>query len=90
MAQKIQTTLIDDLDSDVEATGYVVFARDGATYEIDLSDKHTAELRAAVAPYVAGATRHVSSHSRPLPPPDAAAGDGHEVARAATRVACWR
>lgn len=53
MAQKIQTTLIDDLDLDGEATGTVMFALDGATYEIDLDDQYTAELRATLAPYVA-------------------------------------
>lgn len=58
-AQKIQTTLIADLDPDVEATGTVTLALDGATYEIDLSDEHTAELRATIAPYAAAAGRKV-------------------------------
>jgi len=30
MAQKIQTTLIDDLDPELEATGTVAFALDGS------------------------------------------------------------
>jgi len=33
MAQKIQTTLIDDLDPELEATGTVAFALDGSGSE---------------------------------------------------------
>ncbi len=57
MAQQIQTTLIDDLDPDQEATVTIAFALDGATYEIDLSDEHADELRDAFAPYVDAARR---------------------------------
>lgn len=58
MAQKVEVKLIDDLDGS-EATQTVLFALDGKSYEIDLSDDHTAELRAALAPFV-GAARKVS------------------------------
>ena len=47
MAQKIQTLFIDDIDGG-EAEGTVRFALDGAEYEIDLSSKHSEELRSAL------------------------------------------
>ena len=51
MAQKIQTLFIDDLDGG-EAEGTVRFGLDGTDYEIDLSGKHSKELRAALAKYI--------------------------------------
>lgn len=58
MAQKVEVKLIDDLDGS-EASQTVLFALDGKSYEIDLNDDHTAELRAALAPFV-GAARKVT------------------------------
>jgi hypothetical protein len=52
MAQRIITSLIDDLDGKTEASETVVFALDGKTYEIDLSKKNASKLRGALAPYV--------------------------------------
>ena len=51
MAQKIQTLFIDDIDGG-EAEGTVRFGLDGTEYEIDLSTKHSKELRAALGKYV--------------------------------------
>jgi hypothetical protein len=51
MAQKIQTSYIDDLDGS-EAEGTVLFSLDGTQYEIDLSTSHAKELRTALAPYI--------------------------------------
>jgi hypothetical protein len=51
MAQKIQTLFIDDIDGGA-AEGTVRFALDGADYEIDLSGKHSDELRTALRKYV--------------------------------------
>jgi hypothetical protein len=51
MAQKIQTLFIDDIDGGA-AAGTVRFALDGADYEIDLSSKHSDELRDALQKYV--------------------------------------
>ena len=62
MAQKIQTLFIDDIDGG-EAEGTVRFGLDGAEYEIDLSGRHTNELRAALDTYVAHA-RKVGSTAR--------------------------
>ena len=56
MAQKIQTLFIDDIDGG-EAEGTVRFALDGAEYEIDLSAKHSEELRSALGKYVAHARK---------------------------------
>jgi hypothetical protein len=69
MAQKIQTLFIDDIDGGT-AEGTVRFGLDGTEYEIDLSVKHTEELRKVLANYVAhgrktaGATRRASRGRR--------------------------
>lgn len=57
MATKTTTTFIDDfdnseLDPDVKST---TFALNGATYEIDLSEKNAAALAAALEPFIAKA-----------------------------------
>lgn len=52
MAQKVNIVLVDDIDGS-EATQTVAFGLDGASYEIDLNDGHAAELREALATYVA-------------------------------------
>jgi hypothetical protein len=58
MAQKVITLLTDDLDGS-EASQTVLFALDGKSYEIDLNDEHTEELREKLALYI-GAGRKVS------------------------------
>lgn len=65
MAQKIQTLFIDDIDGGV-AEGTVRFALDGNEFEIDLSAKHSDQLRQALANYVAHA-RKVSGTARRAP-----------------------
>ncbi|MFC6885926.1 MULTISPECIES: histone-like nucleoid-structuring protein Lsr2 [Actinomadura] len=50
MAQKVQVSLVDDLDGGTAAET-VSFALDGRSYEIDLSKKNAKKLRAAVAPF---------------------------------------
>jgi len=65
VAQKIQTLFVDDIDGS-EAEGTVRFGLDGAEYEIDLNTKHAAELRAALAQYVAAARRATGAR-RPGP-----------------------
>jgi hypothetical protein len=64
MAQKHIVQLIDDLDG-AEAAETVEFALDGTRYEIDLSADNAAELRDALAIYIANARRS----SRPGPRP---------------------
>jgi hypothetical protein len=56
MAQRVNVILVDDIDES-EASETVAFALDGVDYEIDLSDEHAAELRDALALYVAHGRR---------------------------------
>jgi Lsr2 len=63
MAQKTVIQLVDDLDGS-EAQGTVSFGLDGTAYEIELSQAHAAELREAVAPYLAAARRVVRVSGR--------------------------
>jgi hypothetical protein len=56
VAQRIQTTLIDDLDS-TPAEGTVRFGLDGTDFEIDLNAGHDQALRDLLAPYVKAARR---------------------------------
>jgi hypothetical protein len=64
MAQKIQTLFIDDIDGS-EAEGTVRFSLDGTDYEIDLSAVHTADLRAALAPFIAASRKVPGAVRRP-------------------------
>jgi hypothetical protein len=54
MAKHVQTRLLDDIDGS-EAVETVPFGLDSVDYEIDLNPEHAAELRDALAPYVAAA-----------------------------------
>ena len=63
MAKQTVVTLIDDLDGQVAAET-IDFSIDGASYEIDLSDKNAAALRDALAPYL-GVARRVGRAARP-------------------------
>ncbi|WP_030660777.1 Lsr2 family protein [Streptomyces rimosus] len=51
MAQKVQILLVDDLNGG-KADETVTFGLDGKSYEIDLSKKHAAKLREALAEFV--------------------------------------
>ena len=57
MAQKIQTLLTDDLDPELEATETIIFGLDSASYEIDLNDEHSSQMRDAIGPFVAAARK---------------------------------
>jgi hypothetical protein len=56
VAQKVQVLLVDDLDGGA-AEQTVTFALDGVSYEIDLNDKHAAELREAFATWIGHARK---------------------------------
>ncbi|MFE9833961.1 Lsr2 family protein [Streptomyces sp. NPDC005551] len=56
MAQKVQVTLVDDLDGS-EADETVTFGLDGKNYEIDLTTKNADKIRKALAPYVTAGRR---------------------------------
>jgi hypothetical protein len=64
MAQKTQVLFIDDIDGG-EAEGTVCFALDGAEYEIDLSTKHSDELRDSLKGYIAHARKVGGTARRP-------------------------
>jgi hypothetical protein len=64
MAQKIQTLFIDDIDGG-EAAGTVRFSLDGSDFEIDLSTKHSDDLRSTLKTYIDHARKVSSSARRP-------------------------
>ncbi|MDR2454921.1 MAG: Lsr2 family protein [Bifidobacteriaceae bacterium] len=56
MVQRVQYLTFDDLDGS-EGAEAVVFAIDGATYEIDLNPAHAAELRRGLEPWIKAGRR---------------------------------
>lgn len=54
MAQRVQITLVDDLDETgkTEASETVKFSWGGKDYEIDLSDRNAKKFHSVVEPYV--------------------------------------
>ncbi|HWL37500.1 MAG TPA: Lsr2 family protein [Frankiaceae bacterium] len=63
MAQKVQITMTCDLESSEKpAQETLTFALDGATYEIDVCDKHAKQFRDVLASFVS-AGRRVSSRA---------------------------
>lgn len=60
MAQKVEVTLIDDLDGKT-ADETVTFGLDGTTYVIDLSEKNAGKLRTTLQPYVEAARKEKSA-----------------------------
>lgn len=56
MAQKVEVTLIDDLDGG-KADETVTFSLDGAQYVIDLSGKNAKQLRESLARYIDAARK---------------------------------
>jgi hypothetical protein len=56
MAQKVEITLVDDLDGK-PADEVIVFGVDGKHHEIDLSSANAKKFRDALAPYIAAARK---------------------------------
>jgi hypothetical protein len=56
MAQKVEVTLVDDLDGG-KADETVTFSLDGAQYVIDLSGKNAKQLRESLSRYVDAARK---------------------------------
>lgn len=56
MAQKVLTTLQDDIDG-TKASETVTFSLDGVTYQIDLNTKHANKLRKIFAPFISAGRR---------------------------------
>ena len=63
MARKVTVTLVDDFDGSGAADETVEFGLDGVTYEIDLSSKNAAKLRADLKKWVE-ASRRVGGRRR--------------------------
>ncbi len=80
MAQKINVTLVDDIDGG-EAAETVEFALDGTRYEIDLSAGNAQALRDAFAPFVAAARRAGRGASAP-----SSSGSGRRARRGSTSM----
>jgi Lsr2 len=57
MAKKVTVTLVDDFDGEGAADETVEFALDGVSYEIDLSGKNAAKLRADLKQWVEAGRR---------------------------------
>ena len=57
MAQKVQVSLVDDLDGSSAADETVSFWLDGTAYGIDLTHANAARLRDALAPYLGSARK---------------------------------
>src|SRR5919198_3611586 len=60
VAQHVRVELVDDLDGS-PAQETIEFGLDGLLYQIDLSTVNADQLRAAFAPYIAGARRSAAT-----------------------------
>ena len=83
MARKIVHQLVDDIDGtllDVGEGETVHFSVNGVAYEIDLTNSHAEDLRAALAPYIeAGRRASGSSASRSSAPRRRATSNSNTV-----------
>jgi hypothetical protein len=79
VAQRVDVVLIDDIDPEQGADETVQFALDGIAYEIDLSEPHAKELRAALDAFVA-AGRRVGGRKKTSSTPAPAAVSGPSAA----------
>lgn len=80
MAQRVQVTLIDDIDGN-DAVETIQFGLDGVSYEIDLSEENAAKLRDSLAQWV-GHARRVGGRkqaSRPSSAASSSRGDLDEI-----------
>lgn len=79
MAQKVEVTLVDDLDGG-KADEVVMFGFGGTQYEIDLSSANAGQLRDALAPYIAAARKVSTGRQAGRPAPKKAAPAGPKTA----------
>ena len=57
MGTRIERIVFDDLDNSLAAAGTFQFGLEGVEYDIDLSEDHLGDLRAALAPFIAAGRR---------------------------------
>jgi hypothetical protein len=82
MARRIVHQLVDDIDGALLEVGEgetVHFSLNGAAYEIDLTNSHADELRAALAPYINAGRRASAGSSRSAAAPRRRAARNSEV-----------
>lgn len=82
MARRIVHQLVDDIDGTLLEVGEgetVHFSLNGTAYEIDLTNAHAEELRAALAPFI-DAGRRASAGAAKASAPRRRASRGSEVA----------
>lgn len=71
MARRIVHQLVDDIDGTLLEVGdgeTVHFSLNGTAYEIDLTNAHAEELRAALEPYIQAGRRASAGGGRPTAP----------------------
>jgi hypothetical protein len=73
VAQKVLTTLQDDLDGS-KAAETVTFSIDGVSYQIDLNAKHASKLRKTFAPFITAGRRVSGRSTRKAQEPTRSAG----------------
>jgi len=84
VAQKVTTTLVDDLTGDPIDDGAgstVTFGFDGAHYEIDLTDDNADALREAFSDYIAAARKVSGRSGRTTGKSGPKRGNSEELAR---------
>jgi hypothetical protein len=70
MAQKVQVTLLCDLDDgNVDADETVQFSLDNNAYEVDVCAKHAQQIREGLEPFVANARKASAGAARRRPAP---------------------
>ncbi len=75
MAQKVQITLLCDLDDgNVGADETLQFSLGGSAYEVDVCGKHAQQIRDGLEPFVAHARKTSAAHSSRRRPGRTAAG----------------
>jgi len=78
MAQRVQIILEDDFDG-TKADETVAFSLDGAEYEIDLSASNAANLRDALAPWLAHARKTGGRRKRGQRPASTASSSSSDI-----------
>ncbi len=82
MGTRVQHIVFDDLDHSTDNVATYRFALEGVEYDIDLSEQHLGDLRAALAPFIAAGRRRPRAASRTA----ARTGDSKDLTR---RVRAW-
>jgi hypothetical protein len=79
---RVQHIVFDDLDHSTDNVATYRFALEGVPYEIDLSEQHLGDLRAALAPFITAGRRQPRTASKA----PARSGDPKDLTR---RIRAW-